>query len=405
MSTRISSIAALVTVSLFFLYEFVARIEPSIATDEISKDLALSATEFGLISSLFFWIYAPMQIVVGLLLDRYGLRRFVLGAILACASGTVIVGLSDSPILAGAGRVLTGFGASFAFVSALYVVNHWFSPGRFALLSGLVNAIGMTGAALGAVVLTEVVSAVGWRLTFIGTGALGLILFAIALVALREPSTDTPKEAPQPVLSTLASVAAQGRIWLFALVGALMYLPINVFGGLWGNAELIADHHLSGLVAEAAIAAMFFGMAGGSIVAGALSDWLGDRKWIMFASAMAAAGLWAVLIYGDSGSHLVLSGLLFGAGFFGGAQMLTFAAARDGQSPAVIGTIVAFVNMIGIGSALIFQPLVGLILDRTGGVFVEALAILPAALVAAALLILFVRPNRKANVLPPQFLA
>ena len=78
MGTRISAIAALVTVSLFFLYEFVARIEPSIATDEISKDLALSATEFGLISSLFFWIYAPMQIVVGLLLDRYGLRRFVL---------------------------------------------------------------------------------------------------------------------------------------------------------------------------------------------------------------------------------------------------------------------------------------------------------------------------------------
>ncbi|MFQ6548119.1 MFS transporter [Aestuariibius sp. 2305UL40-4] len=391
MGTRFSALAALATAGLFFLYEFVARIEPSIATGEISDDLGLSATGFGLISSLFFWTYAPMQLVVGLLLDRYGLRRFVLPAILACASGTAMVGLASTPVVAGAGRVLTGFGASFAFVSALFVVNHWFAPQRFALLSGLVNAIGMTGAAIGAVVLTEFVSVFGWRQTFVGTGLAGLVLFAFAVVVLHDPPRQAEDKGTLTVLRTLGAVITQGRIWLFAVVGALMYIPINVFGGLWGNAELIADHHLSSMAAETAIAAMFFGMAAGSVAAGALSDWLGNRKWIMLAGSLAAAMIWTLLLYSESGSPVLLNGMLFAAGLFGGAQMLTFAGARDGQPPSVVGTIVAFVNMIGIGAALLFQPLVGLILDLTGGLFAEALSVLPAALLAACVLILFVR--------------
>ncbi len=49
--------------------------------------------------------------------------------------------------------------------------------------------------------------------------------------------------------------------------------------------------------------------------------------------------------------------------------MLTFAMAKEGQSNAVVGTAVAFVNMISIVGVLIFQPLVGLIADLNGGDF------------------------------------
>ena len=147
---------ALVITSLFFLYGFVTSIEPSIATDQISADLDLSAAELGFFSSLFFWVYAPMQLVVGLVLDHYGLRRFLLAAILVCSLGVLIVASAGSALVAGIGRAMTGLGASFAFVSALYVANHSFSPDRFALLSGVINAIGMTGAAVGALAFRDV---------------------------------------------------------------------------------------------------------------------------------------------------------------------------------------------------------------------------------------------------------
>ena len=70
--------------STFFLFEFVTRVEPGLATHAIRAFYHLSEAGFGSLSSLFFWVYAPMQIVVGLLLDRYGARRFVYSAV-SCA--------------------------------------------------------------------------------------------------------------------------------------------------------------------------------------------------------------------------------------------------------------------------------------------------------------------------------
>jgi heme A synthase len=55
----------------------------------------------------------------------------------------------------------------------------------------------------------------------------------------------------------------------------------------------------------------------------------------------------------------------------------------------LVGTVVAFVNMIGIGGALIFQPLVGIIADTTGGNFRIALSTAPICAFLAAALVLF----------------
>lgn len=70
-----------------FLFEFVARILPSPATSDIAAWLCLRSARTGTLSSLFFWVYAPMQIGVGVLLDRHGARRLMRPAIAACVAG------------------------------------------------------------------------------------------------------------------------------------------------------------------------------------------------------------------------------------------------------------------------------------------------------------------------------
>lgn len=389
--------AALLVAALFYLFEFVARIEPSLSARGISKDLELSNAGFGLFSSVFFWIYAPMQIVVGILLDRYGVRRMVLHAILVCASGVLIPGLSESAYVAILGRLLTGLGASFAFVGALYVVNHLFSPDRFALLSGGVNALGMIGTAVGAVLLVQVIDAIGWRTTFVATSVVGVALFVLAWLVLPKAPTSDSSGAKPPILTPVLEVASSRSVWLIAVIGSLMYVPVNVFGGLWGNAELLADHHLSTVSAETAVSMIFWGMAVGSVGAGALSDRLGHRKWIICLASWAAVPVWLAILLSPTQSPTVLSALLFVAGVLGGAQMLTFAAAKDGQDAAHVGTVVAFVNMIGIGSALIFQPLVGGLLDATAQDYATALSVLPFCLGVAGALAFFISEGAKQN--------
>ncbi len=381
--------------TLFFLFEFVARVEPSLASSEISARFNLSNAQFGTLASLFFWVYAPMQLIVGLLLDRYGARRLLPPAILTCATGVILFATASSPYVAAVGRFTTGLGASFAFVGSLYVVNHWFGAGRFALLSGVVNAVGMLGTAIGAVALTSAIATSGWQNVFLATGLSGLVLFVIAAIFMRDPPEHIP--TAKKTVSFLAPVLVaikDKHIWLIAITGALYYMPINVFGGLWGNAELTRDHGLNPVHAETAVSMIFWGLAAGSIAAGWLSDYLGHRKWIIVIGALLTTISFGTAIYLPTDSVVVLSALLFLSGFLGGGQMLTFSIAKEGHSSAFAGTIIAFVNMIGIGGALVFQPLVGAIIDWSGGEFGWAMLTIPACLLTASLLSLGITENR-----------
>lgn len=392
-SDRRSSAAAWIAVSIaaaFFLYEFVTRIEPSLAAQSIENFYHLSDARFGTLSSLFFWVYAPMQIVVGLLLDRYGARRFVLLGVLLCAGGELLFALTGHASVAGAGRLMTGFGASFAFVAALWLVNHWFPPTRFALLSSSVTAVGMLGTAIGGVALSHLIAANGWRAVFFATSAGGVALFVAALLFLREPASPAATSISgfsSHVRRNLGAVIGNARTWIIAIVGLLYYVPVNVYVGLWGTTELVKDHHVSHVTAESLIALAFWGLTIGSVLGGWLSDRLGHRKYLVFFGAVltALAYLAELVLRGPTWAQGIL---LFAGGFFGGPQMLVFAMAKEGQPNELAGTVIAFVNMIGIGGALVMQPLVGYLADLSGGTFQLALMVVPLSSALAAVLVL-----------------
>ncbi|MDX2482713.1 MAG: MFS transporter [Pseudodonghicola sp.] len=397
MSGQRAGIIALALTTFFYLFEFVTRIEPSLAIEAIATDFNLSHGSVGTLSSIFFWVYAPMQLVVGVLLDRYGARPLIVPAIATCALGVFLFGLGGDPVVAGVGRILTGFGASFAFVGALYVVNHSFAPKRFAVLSGLVNTVGMLGTAVGANLLADAIKIHGWRPVFDATGVAGLALFVLAFLFLRGVPRATVNQSSAHITSAFAElygILASPRIWVIALAGALFYMPVNVFGGLWGQSDLVQDHGLAPVSAEMAVSMTYFGMAVGSVGAGALSDWLGHRKWVIATSAAVSGLAYAFAIYSETASVVLIGSALFAAGLFGGAQMLTFAMAKEGRSAADAGKTISFVNMIGIASAILFQPLIGWLIDMTGSNYHKALSIVPVCAIAASVLILFVKEFR-----------
>ncbi len=377
----------------FFLLEFLVRVEPSLATNDIAQWFELSAGGFGVLSSLFFWIYAPMQMVVGLLLDRYGARRTIVPAILLCALGPILFAATNQPVIAGVGRLLMGFGGAFGFVGALYVVNHRFAPERFAVLSGLVNAVGMLGTAIAGVYLSSLVAVAGWRTVFTYTGIGGIGLFILALVFFHAPRAH-PEHEPGRIRRDLTTVLRSRHIWAVALLGALYYAPVNVFGGLWGVTSLKTDHHLSQVSAEFAVSLIFWGMAVGSVLSGILADALGHRKWLLVVGAALCGLAYAGAIFLPYQSTAPIAVLLFVGGLAGGPQMLTFAMAKEAYPARVSGSVIAFVNMIGIGGALVFQPLVGHLIDLFHGNDTVAMTIIPAAPLIAALLGMTLAPER-----------
>ena len=75
--------------ALFYCYEFVLRIIPGALQSELSAAFGhISAAAFGQLSAFYYFAYSPMQMPVGMLMDRYGPRRLLSFACLCCTVGS-----------------------------------------------------------------------------------------------------------------------------------------------------------------------------------------------------------------------------------------------------------------------------------------------------------------------------
>ena len=75
--------------ALFYGYEYILRIAPSIMSSELMHDFRLSASRYGSVIALYYFAYSPMQLVVGVLIDRYGPRRLLVAACALCVVGDI----------------------------------------------------------------------------------------------------------------------------------------------------------------------------------------------------------------------------------------------------------------------------------------------------------------------------
>src|SRR3990172_8928302 len=74
----------------FFAYQFIMRVFTGLCVPEIMSKFHIDATEFGLLSSLYYYGYADMQIPVAYLLDRFGPRLVISLSCLLCSAATFL---------------------------------------------------------------------------------------------------------------------------------------------------------------------------------------------------------------------------------------------------------------------------------------------------------------------------
>jgi len=139
-------VAAIVCVAIAISY--LDRQSLPVAVAAIQKDIPLTNTQFGALTSIFLLAYALMYAGGGALVDRLGTRRgFLLIMIvwsLACASHS----LAASFWMLAASRFLLGAGEGGGFPAATKVIAERFPIGERSTAMGLVNA----GTAIGGVV-------------------------------------------------------------------------------------------------------------------------------------------------------------------------------------------------------------------------------------------------------------
>jgi len=185
--------------AIFYLYEFILRISPSVMSRELMSAYHLNAKSYGNMAALFYYVFAPMQIVVGLLMDRYGPRRLLTIAALSSSMGLYFFASSHYVAVADFGRLMIGFGSAFAFVGVLKLATIWLPPRRFALFVGATVALGMLGGMIGDLVLTKLVITQGWKLACYIVACCGVLLTVLIFLLVRDKNDKKVSKVRAPV--------------------------------------------------------------------------------------------------------------------------------------------------------------------------------------------------------------
>jgi len=353
----------------FYFYEFVLRVAPSVMVKDLMAAFSLNAAEVGSLAAIYLYIYAPMQIPVGVLTDYFGARKLLTIAAIVCGLGCLLFGFANQEWIAGAGRLLMGIGSAFAFVGMVYICSHWFHKKNLAFLIGLANSLGMFGAFIGQGPLSMLVHEIGWRASVIQLGILGIIIGAVIFFVVRnDPPSIAKKEQAKrekmpSVFHFLKVVARKRQSWINALASLCYYSITVAFAGLWGIPFLEQTHDVSRNVASFATSMIFVGwMIGGPII-GTYSDRIKGRKPILLTSLTLTFISLASVIYLDHLPLIALFILLFAVGFFSSAQLLQYSIAIEMNPHEAKGSSIAFTNFLTMMGGAIIQPLVGYLLD------------------------------------------
>ncbi len=356
--------------ALFFFYAFILRVAPAVMVDDLMKEFSVGAAILGYLSATYLYIYAALQIPLGLVVDKYGLRGVVAGACALCGIGSIIFSLADSLYLAYLGRGLVGAGAAFSFVGALNMAARWF-PSRFALLGGWAQMMGSAGGFVGQAPLSLAVATFGWRSCNLSLGIAGLFLAVLLVFTVKDPKEDQASEDNFSIWLGLKNVCANKQTWLATLAAAGLTSALLAFGGLWGVPYLMKARAIDKPDAASFISIIFVGWAIGAPFFGWLSDRIRRRRILLQWGTCGAALTTGTTILVPTLSTTLVIVVLFLQGFFSASMILGFALAKDNNPPESSGVALGLINTFVVGSGAILQPLVGVLLDYrwTGEMF------------------------------------
>jgi MFS family permease len=309
---------------------------------------------------------------MGPMLDRIGPRMIMSVSCIIGALGAFLFAWGNSFYSAFLGRILIGAGMSPMLMGSFKTFTLRYPPERFATLVGIISSVGTIGNVVAASPLAFLASAIGWRVTFIITGMVAILLGFSVLWILRgekiEGMGSRSSSHEKPEIGIVQSIRLITRSLAFWQFGAVAFFRYGIFvslQGLWLGPYLIYIKGFSPVQAGNLLILLAMGVILGGPIGGRLSDrHCQSRKGIV----LTGLSLYCVSLLPLTGllriEHPFLFGLIFFLiGFFHGFGMLIYAHAKDSFPIAISGTVMTYVNFFTMAGAGLFMPLLGKVIE------------------------------------------
>jgi MFS family permease len=388
---------------LFYFFEFSIRIMPATISENIIQDLAISPAQFAIFGSAYYIIYSIMQIPVGILYDRYGVRLFLTIACAICTIGVFGFGFANDFFSAVISRLLIGFVSAFGFISLLILALNWFPQKYFAFLAGLGQMLGAVGPMLAGAPVAYLMHHLhnDWRMIFFGIGIYGSVLTVlIALFVKSKPEAAKDEvvylKTGVPLAKKLKQLMRIPQVWMTMIYAGSIYVSLPLLGAYWGTLYL-QSRGFTKPASALMISMIWIGLAIGSPVVGNLSDYFHRRKPFLLITAFVGTFVSLLILYFPRENKLLLSLLFVALGMAVGSQSLSFAVIADNVPDELRATAMGANNSSITLFGAIFPLLVTWIMQSGGShgkIYIQAdfevgFLMMPIAFAAAFLVALF----------------
>ncbi|QOL19789.1 MFS transporter [Candidatus Bodocaedibacter vickermanii] len=214
--------------SLFYAFQYILRLLPSVIKDDLMLNYLIDAKDFGYFNGFYYAGYAAFHLPVGLMLDRIGPKYTISLSLLLCGLGIVPPLYFDSWTIAVIGRFLLGGGSTTAILALFYVIRINFPPVRFASILGMSVTLGFAGALFGSRPIGILNEMVGWKNVIWILCVTSFILAGLFLICMPNQK-DQVAQKSSSIVSDLKELLKNKHVWAVSLLAGLMVGPLEGF--------------------------------------------------------------------------------------------------------------------------------------------------------------------------------
>ncbi len=196
------------------LINYFDRVNLSVSHASLYAAFGLSDIAFGYLSGAYNWTYALCQLPIGVVLDKFGVRR--VGRISTLIWSVASFGAAISPGIPSlfAARLTLGVGEAPTFPANAKAIGYWFPPRARSFATSIFDAAAKFSSAIGVPLLGIVLLKIGWRWSFALTGIISFAYFLLFWKVYRDPAEDPSlsDDEKQYMATQVAGPEAHGHV-------------------------------------------------------------------------------------------------------------------------------------------------------------------------------------------------
>jgi len=269
---------------------YIDRNSLSVLNTTLQSALGWTNVDYGWVTFAFTAAYAAFPSIMGTVIDRFGVKRSLAGALILWSVMAAAHGIVRSVLGFAIVRFFLGLAEAANFPASIKAVAMWFPQKERALATGLFNS-GTNVGVMVSFVTVWLATTFGWPWAFITIGAIGFVWLIFWQWAF-----DPPEESKKVSPAELAYIQADrppgqaklrihwtallrfGEIWPF-LIAKLLTDPVWWFYLYWLPSYLERERGQNPLKSALLLAIIYTGASVGSIAGGWLSGFLMSRGW------------------------------------------------------------------------------------------------------------------------------